>query len=181
MDLVSLVILAIWIMLPTYIPNNVAVLVGGGPPIDGGRLWNGRRILGDGKTWRGTFGGIFAGIVVAVVLNAINGPAGAVANLNFPVFSTAIIVAFPVGALLGDILASFLKRRLGRQRGSALPLVDQLDFVLVALLAGVVLDANWMFEVFSPQLLIVVIVLTPVLHLVTNVIAYVAGLKNEPW
>ncbi len=45
---------ALWAMLPAYIPNNAAVLAGGGRPIDGGRTWGGRRVLGDGKTWRGT-------------------------------------------------------------------------------------------------------------------------------
>ena len=52
---VETVAVAIWAMLPAYIPNNVAVLAGGGRPIDGGRtLDDGNRALGDGKTWRGT-------------------------------------------------------------------------------------------------------------------------------
>lgn len=33
---------ALWAMLPAYLPNNAAVLFGGGPPIDGGREWNGK-------------------------------------------------------------------------------------------------------------------------------------------
>ena len=33
------VAVAVWVMLPAYIPNNVAVLAGGGRPIDGGRTW----------------------------------------------------------------------------------------------------------------------------------------------
>lgn len=181
MDPVSVVMLAVWIMLPAYIPNNVAVLVGGGPTIDGGREWRGARILGDGKTWRGTIGGILAGIAIAIVLNGANGPARSAASVEFPVFSTAIMLAFPIGALLGDILASFLKRRTGRKRGKAFPLVDQLDFVVVALLAGIVLDPAWMVSVFSPLLLVVVLVLTPILHVTTNAMAYAAGLKNEPW
>ncbi|MFB6219607.1 MAG: CDP-archaeol synthase, partial [Halobacteriaceae archaeon] len=53
---------ALWAMLPAYVPNNAAVLVGGGRPIDGGRTWRGRRLLGDGKTWRGTAGGVAAGV-----------------------------------------------------------------------------------------------------------------------
>lgn len=181
MDIVAAVFLAIWIMLPAYIPNNVAVLVGGGRPIDGGRVWRGARVLGNGKTWRGTAGGILAGILVAVILNGIADPASAWTNIDIPTFSIGIIVAFPVGALLGDIAASFLKRRTGRTRGAAFPLVDQLDFLLFALFLGVLFDLSWMIEVFTPLILAIVIILTPLLHVVTNVIAYKLGLKNEPW
>ncbi|HUU07508.1 MAG TPA: CDP-archaeol synthase, partial [Thermoplasmata archaeon] len=42
----------LWLMLPALIPNPAAVLVGGGTPMDLGRTWRGRRVLGDGKTWR---------------------------------------------------------------------------------------------------------------------------------
>lgn len=181
MELGTAVLVALWVMLPAYIPNNVAVLVGGGAPIDGGRSWRGARVLGDGKTWRGTAGGIAAGVALAVLLNLVNEPASGLVGVDFPVFTAAIAVAFPVGALLGDILASFLKRRTGRERGSAFPLVDQLDFVVVALVVGAIVDLAWMAAVFTPLVLGIVIVLTPILHVLTNGIAYAAGLKNEPW
>lgn len=181
MDLVAAVIIAIWIMIPAYIPNNIAVLVGGGPPIDGGREWGGARLLGDGKTWRGTIGGILGGMIVAMLQNAFNGPVSIVLGVQLPVFSLAIVAAFPVGALLGDMLASFLKRRTGRERGAAFPGVDQLDFVALALLMGLALDSGWMFAVFDTTLLIIVLVMTPILHVLTNGIAYVLGLKQEPW
>ena len=181
MDLVALVLTAIWVMLPAYIPNNVAVLAGGGRPIDGGRTWNGRRVLGDGKTWRGAIAGIAAGIVLALALNAIQAPVRGTFGLDVPTFSVGILVAFPVGAILGDMAASFVKRRTGRQRGQPWPGMDQLDFLLMSLLAGLVLDRTWMFDTFTPALLAVVVLLTPVLHLTTNWIAYVFGLKDEPW
>ncbi|MDD1705711.1 MAG: CDP-archaeol synthase, partial [Methanoregulaceae archaeon] len=41
-------------MMPAYVPNPVAAFLGGGRPIDGGNNFrDGRRIFGDGKTWRG--------------------------------------------------------------------------------------------------------------------------------
>ncbi len=54
MTLLETIVIAFWAMLPAYVPNNAAVLAGGGRPIDGGRTWDGKRVLGDGKTWRGT-------------------------------------------------------------------------------------------------------------------------------
>jgi CDP-2,3-bis-(O-geranylgeranyl)-sn-glycerol synthase len=180
MDIVGVLAVAFWAMLPAYVPNNAAVLVGGGPPIDGGRTWNGRRVLGDGKTWLGTVGGIAAGAALALLLNAIRPVvSGAVAGL--PEFTLVAAITLPAGALLGDIAASFLKRRTGRERGAAFPGVDQLDFVVGALGLTVLLAPDWFFETFTLPVLAVVLVITPVLHVGTNLVAYKLSLKSEPW
>lgn len=181
MELLATVLVAVWVMLPAYIPNNVAVLAGGGRPIDGGRTWQGNRILGDGKTWRGTIVGIGAGVVLAVLLGHGADAASAASGIPFPAFSIGIALAFPTGALLGDMAASFVKRRTGRARGAPLPLIDQLDFLIVALVVGFVVDPAWMLATFDTRLLVVVFVLTPILHVTTNGIAYLVGVKNEPW
>src|SRR2546427_1069996 len=56
--------LAFWFLLPAYVANPMAVVFGGGTPMDFGRtLRDGRRLLGDGKTWRGVMGGAAARIV----------------------------------------------------------------------------------------------------------------------
>jgi len=83
--------------------------------------------------------------------------------------------------MCGDIGASFLKRRSGRERGAAFPGLDQLDFVAGALLLAFVVDTGWALETFTLPVLAVVLVMTPVLHVVTNVGAYAIGVKNEPW
>ena len=36
------------------------------------------------------------------------------------------------GALLGDALGSFIKRRMGIGRGKPAPILDQIDFLIVA-------------------------------------------------
>ncbi len=90
-------------------------------------------------------------------------------------------VALPLGAMVGDIGASFLKRRTGRERGAPFPGVDQLDFVVGALLLGAVAAPGWFADTFTLPVLAVVVVVTPLLHVGTNGIAYVLGLKDEPW
>jgi CDP-2,3-bis-(O-geranylgeranyl)-sn-glycerol synthase len=92
-----------------------------------------------------------------------------------------VLVALPAGAMLGDIVASFIKRRTGRQRGAAFPGLDQLDFVVFALLLAFLAAPNWFGEVFTLQVLVVIVVATPLLHLGTNAIAYALGLKDEPY
>lgn len=181
MELLVAVVTALWVALPTYIPNNVAVLAGGGRPIDSGRDWRGARLLGDGKTWRGSLAGIVGGIVIALALNGLNDPVSDAIGIDLPVFPIAIVLMFPLGAILGDMTASFVKRRTGRDRGSAFPIVDQLDFLIMALVLGMIADPQWMLDVFVVPVLVAIVVITPVLHISTNAIAYVLGLKNEPW
>jgi len=181
MDVYAAVLTALWVMLPAYIPNNAAVLAGGGRPIDGGRTLGGRRILGDGKTWQGTAVGWAAGAVLAVALDRLHEPAGDLLGVAVPSFPSPIVLALPMGAMLGDIAASFLKRRTGRERGAAFPGLDQLDFVVGALILAAVTDPGWFADTVTSPVLVVILVVTPVLHVTTNAAAYALGLKNEPW
>ncbi len=179
---VEIVVVAVWAMLPAYIPNNVAVVAGGGTPIDHGRtLADGERILGDGKTWRGTAVGTVAGILLALVLNQVQGGVTWMIGVEVPTFPLHAAFALASGAMFGDILASFGKRRTGRERGASFPVVDQLDFVIVALLLTAVVATSWFLATFTVPVIVAVIVLTPLLHVGTNAIAYVFGLKDEPW
>jgi CDP-2,3-bis-(O-geranylgeranyl)-sn-glycerol synthase len=181
MDTLGVVATALWAMLPAYVPNNAAVLAGGGRPIDGGRTMGDSRLLGDGKTWRGTAAGTLAGTLVALGLNAVGPAVSELVGHSLPSFPLLAGVGLALGAMLGDIGASFLKRRSGRKRGAAFPGLDQLDFVVGALACAFVLAPVWFGTTFTLPVLVVVVVATPVLHVVTNGIAYLLGLKNEPW
>jgi CDP-2,3-bis-(O-geranylgeranyl)-sn-glycerol synthase len=179
--IVEAVAIAFWVMLPAYVPNNAAVLAGGGSPVDGGREWGGRRLLGDGKTWRGTAVGTLVGALLALALNALNASAIEVSGIGLPLFPALVVLSLPLGAMLGDIGASFVKRRTGRQRGATFPVLDQLDFVAGALLLTLAVAPTWLFETLTLPMLAVVVVLTPLLHLGTNAGAYLLGLKDEPY
>jgi len=181
MSLFETIAVALWAMLPAYVPNNAAVLAGGGRPIDGGRTWGGRRLLGDGKTFRGTAVGVAAGAALAVALSALAPAASAAVGVDLPAFPAAVAVALPAGAMAGDIAASFLKRRTGRERGAAFPGLDQLDFAVFSLLFAFLAAPGWFSGVFTLPVLAVVVVATPLLHVGTNGIAYALGLKEEPW
>ena len=181
MAILETIVIAFWVMLPAYVPNNAAVLAGGGRPIDGGRTWNDKRVLGDGKTWRGTAVGTAVGAVLALLLNAVAGDVQAATGVAVPTFPALVVIALPFGAMLGDITASFLKRRTGRDRGAPFPGVDQLDFVVVSLLLAFLVAPGWFLETFTLGVVVVILIITPILHVTTNVAAYWLGLKNEPW
>jgi len=177
----NVLITAIWLMLPAYIPNNCAVLFGGGTPLDFGRTFkDGRRIMGDGKTYRGTIAGTFCGIGVGLVQNAL------APQLGLPSFGagyeqTLILLGLSLGAMLGDIVASFFKRRLGLKRGDQLFFVDQLDFVFGSFALTVLLVPEWFWQNFTLPIVITVLIITPILHRITNIIGYRIGAKREPW
>ncbi|MFW5929801.1 MAG: CDP-archaeol synthase, partial [Halobacteriota archaeon] len=84
-------------------------------------------------------------------------------------------------AILGDMGASFVKRRTGRERGRPMPPLDQLDFVVGAFAVTLPLAHDWFVEQFTLDVVLVVVVITPLLHVSTNFIAYQLGLKDEPY
>ncbi len=175
------VVKTVWLLLPAYTPNNFAVLFGGGTPIDFGKKFiDGKRILGDGKTIRGFVAGVLGGLLVAHLQLLIERLAGfrLYSKLPYDQFlQLAFLLAF--GAMVGDALGSFIKRRFGVKRGKCFPVLDQLTFLLVAYAFASLSPA--FSTLFTMKILIIGIVITPVLHLVVNVIAYVLKLKEVPW
>jgi CDP-2,3-bis-(O-geranylgeranyl)-sn-glycerol synthase len=114
-------------------------------------------------------------------LYRLNVFASDVLGVTLPEFPLAIVLVFPLGAMLGDIGAAFLKLRTGCERGAPFPGVDQLDFVVGTLLLGAVASPQWFFDTFTLPVLATVLLVTPLLHVVTNGIAYLIGVKDEPW
>ena len=156
---------ALYIILPTYCANGAPVIFGGGRPIDLGRtLPDGQRILGDNKTFRGLISGIVAGTSVGLLCSYI-----------FSINLMPIALPASIGALLGDMAAAFLKRRLHIRPGSALPGVDQLDFVVGSMLLVS------LFSSISVVVALILLVVTPPIHFLTNVGAYLLGLKDNYW
>ncbi|MFO7792904.1 MAG: CDP-2,3-bis-(O-geranylgeranyl)-sn-glycerol synthase [Candidatus Saliniplasma sp.] len=169
--------------LPALIANPLAVIFGGGAPIDGGLKVNGKRLLGDGKTWRGLIGGGLVGGVVVMVFNFLVSPFIDM----YPDSNIMYIIIFSLsfGALLGDITASFFKRRLGKKRGAKTPIIDQFDFVVGAILLTLLVDHRWIIETYFSGdgwiALIILIIGVPLMHRIVNIIGYKLGLKKEPW
>lgn len=174
MYLFDLIIAAVALIFPAYCANAFPVVAGGGTALDfGRRFMDGKPILGKNKTFRGFFAGLSIGTLVSVAEALI---------LRFPSgfsLETRILLGFLVslGALLGDLAGAFLKRRLDLAPGSLLPVVDQVDFVVGAMVLSLPLS----FSFLSWQLALAVFVITPPIHLLTNYAAYKLGLKSNPW
>ncbi len=101
----------------------------GGRPLDGGRvLADGHRLLGDSKTWRGVLLAPLASSLAAVLLG----------------LPAVVGVVVGLAAMLGDLLSSFGKRRLGMASSSMAFGLDQIPEALLPLLAvSVQFDLAW--------------------------------------
>ena len=181
--------IVLWIMMPAYLSNTFAVITGGRFPIDQGKIYSdGNRILGDGKTWSGLIGGTSGGILIGYLqINYGNSIIDTLANTNNYEFwgenSIIIIFLLAFGALLGDMTASFFKRRKKLNRGDKSPLLDMFDFIGMALFLTLLFDYEWLklwiLDGYTP--LFTLLIATPLLHRSVNIIGYKLGIKNEPW
>lgn len=164
MEIAVLIVEALKFIFPAYCANGAPVIGGGGRPLDFGKnFFDGKRVFGANKTFRGFLFGLAIGFLVGVVETLVFG------------FSIWIAILAPLGALIGDLTGAFLKRRLNIPPGGMLPIIDQIDFVVGALLFTLPLG------IITWQLALVVLVITPPIHLFTNIIAYKLKLKKNPW
>jgi CDP-2,3-bis-(O-geranylgeranyl)-sn-glycerol synthase len=160
------ILIAIYIAIPAYVANSTPVLLGGGTSIDQGRKFiDGHPILGANKTMKGFTCGLLLGIAAALAEAAV-----------FTNYGLALVgIAASLGALLGDLFGAFVKRRVNIPPGNPLPVVDQLDFVLGALLL-----TSPLLKLTLGAILILVVATIPI-HLLSNAIAYALRLKKRAW
>jgi len=150
---------ALYWFFPAYAANGAPILFGGGTPMDHGKiLKDGSRLFGDGKTWNGFIAGIVIGTIVGYLQGRID-----------------VGLALALGAVTGDLLGSFIKRRLHVKHGKPFPFLDQMGFLLMAIL--------FVYIFATPRLdfIIAILVVTPLAHLGANAAAYKLKLKEVPY
>ncbi|MFX1496859.1 MAG: CDP-archaeol synthase [Promethearchaeota archaeon] len=93
------------------------------------------------------------------------------------------IILCSYGAAFGDLVGSFFKRRLNIQSGDPFWIIDQLDFVLFAILFASIPALIFPGLYLAPDILIItfLLILTPSVSIIANTVAYLTGLKGVPW
>ncbi|MDR2544818.1 MAG: CDP-2,3-bis-(O-geranylgeranyl)-sn-glycerol synthase [Methanobrevibacter sp.] len=154
----------IYFLFPAYIANMSGCIFGGKTPIDKKKDFiDGYRIIGDGVTLEGFIYGILFGTLTGIIWGLKDG------NI---LLSFKIGLLLSLGALIGDAVGSFIKRRLGLSKGTPAPILDQLDFFVGAILMVSLVVSVPMNYIFLGS------ILTLVLHLIFNIMAYFLGAKN---
>lgn len=168
---------AFWVYLsltafPLYVANASAVVFGGKTPIDGNRVMrDGQPIFGKGKTWKGTLGGIAAGSLAGVLLAYFFPHYAGIITPNYIPYA----ILLSIGAMAGDMIGSFIKRRMRIKSGQPAHLLDQLDFVVGGLVFGTLIT----LPNFTGMIILVMV--TPFIHALFNRLAYMLHLKSVPW
>lgn len=178
------IIAAIYFMLPACFANAAPVAASHLPflrsfswPIDFGITVNGKRIFGDNKTFRGVIAAIFVALVTILIQKYVTGPLYFSGYEIIDYDITAIYFygcIFGCGAVLGDLLGSFAKRRLGLKPGAWLPYFDQADYVFgtLALLC--------VFSLLPPFSIIITLSFIPFITFFAAFISVKLGIKTSP-
>ena len=173
--MIELIIKSLYFMLPAYFANMAPVIVKKIPflvyPIDFGKTLKSKPVFGKNKTFRGLFFAVLFGIIVAFVQYKLQWP------YQIINYSDWLLVGFllGLGAILGDLIKSFFKRRLSIKPGQRFFPWDQLDFIIGSLI----------FVSFAVKLelsIIITIVLVSVLgHILVNHAAFYLKIRKEKW
>ena len=169
-----------YLLLPAYFANMAPVIVKKINlfkfPIDFNKQINKKPLLGKNKTFRGlAFGIIFAIVVCYLQFSLYN--IVFFKNISFINYKNWLLFGFLMGfgALTGDLIKSLFKRRLGLKPGAKFVPFDQIDFVIGALVFIIPLF-TLTFTIFLVSLL-----LSFVLHITVNHIAFYLKIRKEKW
>ena len=183
MDIFLLALKSFYFILPGVFANMAPVIFKKvnflDYPVDFGRNFLGRPLFGSHKTFRGFFFGIVSAIVVVWIQRLLFMDFPYFLNISFIDYSayTFMLLGFLIGfgARLGDLVKSFVKRRLNIAPGKCWFPWDQLDSLLGGLLVlSIIYIPPW-------QAIVFLVIIAPVLHVTINRVAYWCGWKETPW
>lgn len=168
----------VWLFLPAGAANMLAGLSKKFPifnyPIDGGRRWRGKRIFGDHKTWRGFIFGLFGGILMAYLQVALYSPDKSYYLFDYSQFNFWWWGSLSgLGALLGDLIRSFFKRRVDIRPGGVWFPFDQTDWIIGAIIfMSFYVHLTWSH-------IITAVLLSLVVHPLVNYICYLFHIQKN--
>ncbi len=126
-----------------------------------------KKLFGENKTYRGLFFGILFSIIIALLQQNL----GALFhNIEMLDYSKINIFLFGfwmgIGALLGDLLKSFIKRKLNIAPGKSFPVFDQIDWIIgTTIILAFYINLKINFILYS-------ILVLGMLHFLINIISY---------
>ena len=142
----------------------------------GSKKINNRPILGQNKTFRGLIFGIIFAIIIAFIQFILynNNILVDIAIIDYSNW-LLIGVLLGSGAIFGDLVMSFVKRRMDYEPGRSFVPFDQIDFVIGALIF------IYPLVILSLDKILVILFLSFILHVIVNHIAFYSGIRKEKW
>jgi len=171
----------LWLIVPGAVANMAPILAKNhlnflAKPIDGGRTFKGKPIFGSHKTWRGLITGSIVGLLAGALQGYLYHAYPAIREISIvdfdliPGWFLGFLMGF--GALVGDAVRSFFKRRVGVAPGKPFFPWDQLDsFIGAVIFVLPFVRLPWQILVFG-------IIGVPLVHIISNFFGYLLGLKK---
>ena len=178
------ILFAVWFFLPAGLANasplyalKIPYLKNLSYPLDFNKTIRGKVIFGKNKTWRGIIFAIIVGIVVTALQHLIYPHSSWIRSISGPVdYETINYVLLGAllgsGAILGDAVESFIKRRLVIRPGSIWFPYDQIDYIV----GGCLLS---LFAVrFNFFRYILILIVWFLIHLISSYLGLLTGMKQ---
>src|SRR3989338_1745681 len=177
----NIILQCVYFILPAYFANMAPVLAKNmfrnmAFPIDFNIRIGNDAILGKNKTYRGLIAGVLAAIIVAYIQFLLQSN-NILTEFAIIDYSGWLLIGFLLGfgAIFGDMVKSFVKRRLGFKPGMPFVPFDQLDFVFGALIFVYPVAKLYMEKIA------IILFISFILHMVINHIAFYTGIRKERW
>lgn len=176
--ILSLILSSLYFFLPAYFANMAPVIFKKiNPlyyPIDFNKKIKNKPLLGKNKTWGGLILGVLAGVLIFFLQKIAYQFSffQKYSLINYPDYSLLLGFLLGFGALAGDLVKSFFKRRMELSPGKSWFPFDQIDYVLGAL----IFSAPLYFPPLAPFL--VILIASPFLHILTNLLGYYLKIKK---
>ena len=172
MGILFLIAKSVWYILPAYMANNTPVFA---RKIDFLNYPVSEKLFGKNKTYRGFFFGVIMGILIAY-FQAYLYSSEAIKSISLVDYSNVNVFflgfLMGAGALSGDIVKSFIKRRIGIAPGKPWIPFDQTDFLIGALL--------FVSIIYLPktEVIVTIFLVMPFIKLILDQIGYLLGINK---
>lgn len=163
----------IWFFLPAYVANMAASIFKIkflAKPVS-------EKLLGSHKTWSGFIVGTFLAIITSVIQNILFS-LDFFKNISLLDYSkNYFLIGFLLGfgALFGDALKSFFKRRVGIAPGEKWIPFDQIDYTFGALLLSLFIWQPSLIFIFSS------LAFNLAMHILFNHLGFWLGIREKAW
>jgi len=147
-------------------------------PVDFGLKFRGKRLFGKNKTWRGVVAGIILAIIVVLIQKWLF-QCEFFRNISFIQYNKVNILLlgllFGLGAMVGDLAESFVKRQVGIKPGKMFIFWDQTDWVI-----GSLVFVSF-YLLISLEVWVISILLFFLLHIIVKHIGFFLKLEDKKW
>ena len=185
MSILTYILACLYFFLPAYLVNMTPPLARRvnlfnflDRDVDFGKKFMGQPIFGNHKSWRGVILGIFVGLST-VLFQGYLFRFPAVQRISFLDYDQINIILFgfliSLGAIFGDLLFAFIKRRLKMKPGARFIPFDQTNYVIGS--------AIFLTVIFRIDIMIwpTIFLLTFLLHVIFNRLGYHLKINSAKW